>query len=271
MIESQIENFSVLRVSESGTNEIKDTVAREFPVTVIVNNKELVTLLCTPSDIKYLAIGFLTSEGLVKGKDEIKKILVDDRTGVVRVDITREISGEVLFRRLITSGCGRGAAFSSITDIGGKIQNIESSFQIATVRLFDIIKDFQKRSEIYLKTGGVHSAALCTTDGIIIFKEDVGRHNAVDKIFGECILKDIAINDHIILTSGRMSSEIVLKVANRNVPILVSRSAPTNIGLKAADDLGITMIGFARGKRMNVYTHKWRVITGGTGEAQGEV
>ncbi|MFU8796917.1 MAG: formate dehydrogenase accessory sulfurtransferase FdhD, partial [Dehalococcoidia bacterium] len=114
-------------------------------------------------------------------------------------------------------------------------------------------------SEIFRTTGGVHSAALCDARDILLFSEDIGRHNAVDKIFGRCLLDDISTDDRIVVTSGRISSEILLKVARRNIPIIISKSAPTNLGLKLAGDLGVTLIGFVRGKRMNVYTHDWRV------------
>jgi FdhD protein len=112
-------------------------------------------------------------------------------------------------------------------------------------------------------TGGVHSAALCDTRNIIVLSEDIGRHNAVDKIFGECILNDITTDDHIIITSGRVTSEILLKVAKRNIPIIVSKCAPTNLGVRLAADLGVTLVGFVRGKRMNVYTHAGRIATDG--------
>ncbi|NVL92945.1 MAG: formate dehydrogenase accessory sulfurtransferase FdhD, partial [Desulfobacterales bacterium] len=118
---------------------------------------------------------------------------------------------------------------------------------------------FQQYSKIYRITHGVHSAALCDAKNILVFADDIGRHNAIDKIFGQCLLEDIPTNDRIILTSGRISSEILLKVAKRNIPIIISKSAPTYLGVKLADDLGITLIGFVRGKKMNAYANDWRI------------
>jgi FdhD protein len=140
-------------------------------------------------------------------------------------------------------------------------RKVESKIEIQTLQVLALVKEFQHRSQIYRTTGGVHSAVLCDTGNIIVFSEDIGRHNAVDKIFGECLLNDIATDDRIIITSGRVSSEIVLKIARRNVPIIVSKSAPTDLGVRLANDLGVTLVGFVRGRRMNVYTHAGRIAT----------
>jgi len=253
-----IERFSILRVTEEGKRDTDDIVTKEFPLTIILNNQELVTLLCSPTDLKYLAIGFLSSEGLLKGKDEIKKIIVDDRRGVVRVETEGDkgFTNELVSKRLITSGCGKGASFYSAADVQRKIQ---SQLRISAHEVFDLANKFQHRSQVYRATGGVHSAALCNSKGILVFSEDIGRHNAIDKVFGECMLTDIPMDDCMIITSGRISSEILLKVAKRKIPIIISISAPTNLGVRLADDLGITLIGFVRGKRMNVYTNGWRL------------
>jgi len=262
MAEKDTERFPILRITEQGRRHSKDTVVTEFPLTIILNNRELVTLLCSPTDSKYLAIGFLASEGLLKSKDEIKKIIIDDRTGVVRVETKKGFASEPLFKRLITSGGGRGASFYSAADTQGRLK-VESQIGISASEVFALVKEFQQRSHVFRTTGGVHSAALCNTKSILVFSEDIGRHNAIDKIFGECLLRDIPTDNHIIITSGRISSEILLKIAKRNIPILISKSAPTNLGLKLASELGVTLIGFVRGQRMNVYANGWRITTDG--------
>jgi FdhD protein len=261
---SEVEKVPILRLAEEGESRADDVVVREFPLTIVLNNQELVTLLCSPKNLDYLAVGFLASEGLLKSKDEIKKITVDEQRGVVRVDTAEENkqAGELVFKRLITSGCGRGASFYSAADVVGYVK-VESPTKIAAVEVFELVREFQHRSQIFKTTGGVHSAALCDTKSILVFSEDIGRHNAIDKIFGECIVKDMTTNDRIIVTSGRVSSEILLKVAKRNIPLLISRSAPTDLGVKLAGDLGVTLIGFVRGKRMNVYANDWRVASHG--------
>ena len=263
-MDNETEKVSILKFTETGSSSIEDMVAKESPLTIILNNREVVTLLCSPENLRYLAVGFLFSEGLLKSKDEIKKILVDDRRGVVRLETEgdEELASDALFKRFITSGCGRGASFYSAIDAQDQVK-VESRVEISTLEVLALVHEFQHRSQIYRSTGGVHSAALCDIRDVLVFGEDIGRHNAVDKIFGECILNDIATDDHIIITSGRISSEILLKIARRNVPMIVSKSAPTNLGVRLANDLGVTLVGFVRGKRMNVYTHAERITTNG--------
>ena len=258
----EIERFPILRVTEQGRNETEDIVTKAPPLTIILNNRELVTLLCSPTNLEYLAIGFLFSEGLLNSKDEIKKIIADDRQGVVQVETekNKEPTGELLSKPLIASSGGRKAPFYSASDIQDEVK-VESQVAIAPHEVFALVNEFQHRSRLFKVTGGVHSAALCDTGGILVFSEDIGRHNAIDKVFGECILTDIPTDDRMIITSGRVSSDILLKVAKRKIPILISKSAPTDLGVRLADDLGITLIGFVRGKRMNVYTNRWRVVT----------
>ena len=260
MMTDEVREFTILRVTEEGRSEVEDVVATEFPLTIILDNQELVTMLCTPKDLKYLAIGFLYSEGLIQNKAEITKIILDDRKGVVRVETEGDkgIAREALFKRLITSGCGRGASFYSAADTTNQ-EKVESEMKISAAEVFALAREFQLRSQVYRATHGVHSAALCDTKNILIFTEDIGRHNAIDKIFGQCLLEDLPIDDRMIITSGRMSSEIVLKVARRNIPIVISKSAPTNLAVDLAARLGVTLIGFVRGRRMNVYANGWRV------------
>lgn len=257
----EIREFSILRVTEEGRREVEDVVAREFPLTIILNNQELVTLLCTPKDLKYLAVGFLSSEGLIRHKGDIRKIVLDDRRGVVRVETEGDMgeATELVFKRLITSGCGSGASFYRAADTTNQAK-VESEMRISAGEVFALAKEFQQSSQIYRVTHGVHSAAMCDTKDILIFAEDIGRHNAIDKIFGRCILEDMPTGDRMIISSGRISSEVVLKIARRNIPIVISKSTPTDLAVDLAARLGVTLIGFVRGKKMNVYTDGWRVI-----------
>jgi len=248
------ERFPVLRVTEKGRDNIVDVVVTEFPLTITLNNHEVVTLLCSPTNLRYLAAGFLFSEGLIESKDDIKEIKVDGEGGMVQVETAGFVSLPSS-RRLVTSGGGRGAPFYHQAQA-----KVESDIEISVGEAFTLLDEFVQRSAVFKATGGVHSAALCDTKSILVFSEDIGRHNAIDKVFGECLLKDIPTAGRLVITSGRVSSEILLKVAKRDVPVLISKSAPTNMGVRLASDLGITLIGFARGKKANIYTNEWRVV-----------
>jgi FdhD protein len=256
----ETERFSVLKFTEKGSSSIEDIVAKESPVTIILNNRKLVTLFCSPANLGYLAVGFLFSEGLLKNKKEIKSITVDEQQSVVRVEAEgcEGLARDVLPRKITASGFAKGASFDSAA-AARALPKVVSTIEISAAEVSGLVSKFQRCCRSYQTTGGVHSAALCDTRSIMVFSDDVGRHNAMDKVFGQCLLTDIPTDDRIVITSGRVSSDILLKVARRNAPIIVSKSAPTSLGLRLADDLGVTVVGFVRGKRMNVYTHAHRI------------
>ena len=254
------EMLSVEQVTEDGKQDARDLVARELPLAIILNNWEVVTLLCSPLDLSYLAVGFLFSAGLLESKDEIEKIAVDGQKGVVRVATREKKRADRLFgRQLIASGGGR--VMQCLSDASSPGQ-VTSRLRVSAAQVLALVRQFQHRSQIFRATGGVHNAALCDERDVLIFSEDIGRHNAVDKVLGRCILESLPTADRVVITSGRVSSEIVLKVAKMTIPILVSRSAATDLGVRLAGDLGLTLVGFARGDKMNVYTKGWRIITG---------
>lgn len=238
-----VEKHPILHVTHNRKKEIEGSVIREAPLTVFLNNKKLTTLLCYPKDIDYLTAGFLFSEGLIKGKDDIINLTVDNKNSAVHVE-TREKQNNA----------------------DASTQKAESQMQISAGDVLSLVHRFEHSSPVYLATHGAHSAALCDTKNILLFTEDVGRHNAIDKIFGECILKNIPTRDRLMITSGRIFLEILHKVARWGIPILISRAVPTNLGLRLADELGITLIGYVRKDSMNVYTHGWRVVTDGENE-----
>jgi len=248
------------RVTGDSRERVKDTVSREKPLTIILNGRELVTVLCTPVNLDYLAVGYLVSEGLLHTRENLKKVTIDDKRGVARVETEGEPepSADYLSQRLITSGCGGGPSFYRAADVIEPIE-FKTEVFIKAADIFSAMKDFQKRSDVFRDTGGVHGAAIRYPDGKLVFNEDIGRHNAVDKVFGECFLKEIPLAGCALLSSGRISSEILIKTARREIPLLASRSAPTDASVSLAERLGITLIGFVRGERMNIYAGAWRV------------
>ncbi|MDV2988614.1 MAG: formate dehydrogenase accessory sulfurtransferase FdhD [Dehalogenimonas sp.] len=250
-------SLSITRINENSPESLEDEVVREAALTIFFNDTELVTMLCSPAEERYLAAGFLAAEGLIENAGDILSLTLDETRGIARV-IARD-RGEAgrIWKRFISSGCGRGATFYSAADVASP--PVESSLTVRPGQIYRLMRAFQEQSEIFKSTGGVHAAALACGDTIELFSEDIGRHNAVDKVFGRCLLDNIATGDKMLLVSGRISSEILLKTARRRMPVLVSRSAPTDSGVKLAEKLGITLIGFVRGHRMNVYAHPERI------------
>jgi len=255
-----VERVDIVRIRQGKREELKDSIAREVPLTINLNKKELVTLLCTPKDIEDLVRGFLFTSGLVRERGGLKDIVLDEPKWTVWANTKKPLpESSLIFKRLYTSGCGKGTIFYNMADILHR-HKIESRFTISSQSILSLMQEFQRRSTLFMKTGAVHSAALSNGRDILIFREDIGRHSAVDKIIGRALVEEIDMRDKIILSSGRISSEILLKAQKCVIPIVISRGAPTNQAVKLARDLNITVVGFARGDRVNVYSGVERVI-----------
>jgi len=253
-------DVEVLRIDREGSGTRMERTAREFPLTIMLNGEQLVTVLCSPGDLEALAVGFLYSEGMIRTKEEITGLTLDGELGIVRIRTAEDKTqdGKLFMKRVLTTGCGRGMAFYSYADLERK-KKILSDLRVTPAEVLALSRRFQGNSELYRVTHGVHSAALCDTREILVFAEDIGRHNAVDKVLGRCLREKIAVTDRILMTSGRISSEILFKAAGSNIPVLISKSAPTDMGVELARELGITLIGFVRGGGMNVYAGEERV------------
>lgn len=254
-----LEVVKIVKIKGNDKEFVEDIVIEEIPLTLNVNDKELVTLLCTPTDLEDLARGFLFTSGLIKKSQDVKKIVINQEQWIAYIDLAdAAIMNDLIFKRLYTSGCGRGTLFYSVQDMVNR-SRIISDLKIETIKINALMADFQKKSELYLKTGGVHSAALADDKGILAFKEDIGRHNAIDKVIGQALKENISFENKIMITSGRISSEVLLKIQKCDIPIIISKSAPTNQAVKLAKDMGITLVGFARGNRMNIYSQEERI------------
>jgi len=237
-----------------------DVVAVELPLTVVLNESEVATLLCSPCDLEELAIGYLLSEGILSRESEIEDVLHNPRSGVVKVQVAElyVLLDGYQGGRLVGSGCANAVPLYREAD-GLDLNTVSSEYRITADRVVDLMGEFQKAGSTFRKSGGTHACAICTAEAISYFAEDIGRHNALDKIVGRCFLDGVSTGESVVLTTGRVSSEIVFKVGKLGVPILVSRSAPTSLAIEIAEKVGITIVGFARGSRMNSYCHGWRV------------
>ncbi|MBS4023826.1 MAG: formate dehydrogenase accessory sulfurtransferase FdhD [Dethiobacter sp.] len=260
-MDERVREKEISRVDDKGARDISDAVVVEAPLTIYLNGQEFVTLLCTPELTDMLAVGFLRSEGIIGDFSEIKTLKDDRENGFVFVETGGEKLAEKLYgKRTITSGCGKGTVFFSVLD-SLKSKPVSSPLTVTYKQVLELMGGLQENADLFRLTGGIHSAALCIPDKILYFCEDIGRHNAVDKILGLCLKENVPLNDKILVTSGRISSEILVKTAKIGIPILVSRSAPTTLSIELAEKLGITLIGFVRGRRFNVYSGTDRVIS----------
>lgn len=258
-----METFNILKIKNNNKEMVDDLVVEEVPLTLLIDNKEFVTLLCTPSDIEDLVRGFLFTSSLIHQAQDIEKIIIDRERWSVYIELAdKGVNTNFVFKRLYTSGCGRGMLFYSVQDISNR-RKVTSDLKLGIDKIVCLMLEFQKKSEGYLSTGGTHSAALGIENGILAFREDIGRHNAVDKIIGYWLSQRQDFQDKVMLTSGRISSDVILKIQKCMMPIIISRSAPTNQAIKLARDMGITLVGFARGNRMNIYSGEERIKLGG--------
>ncbi len=248
----------VVKGDEAGKDTV--SVVREAPLTIYLNGEELITLVTTGDANRELALGFLLSEGFLKDKEDLKSIREDSEAGTVEVEVTCDLSmvHELWQKRTVTSGCGKGATFYSVLD-SLHSSPLTGDIVVAPRQIYHLMKELNKLSELYRDTRGVHNSALATGKEILIFRDDIGRHNAVDKIRGAAFLEDSPLSDKILITTGRLTSEIVIKVAKMGVPILVSRSAPTTLALDLAGRVNLTLIGYVRGERLSVYAGHERV------------
>ena len=250
----------ILKVSGSNVEGVIDEVASELPVRLVLNNESLVTLLCTPAELEELAVGFLLSEGILHERSTIKKLTVDEKEMAVRIELSDLPADftKLFEKRTISSGCGKGITFTSYRTEADRRLAVKGHL-VTTGDIRRLLNTFRNISTLYLETGGVHSAALSDGKDILFFSEDIGRHNAVDKLIGKAFLKSVSIESKILLTSGRVTSEIMTKAGRNRFPILISRAAPSCMALSYAEDMGITLVGFARGDRMNIYTWPNRI------------
>lgn len=260
MLSKNTTKVPIAKIAGSSLVSTTDVVVREVAVTLFLNDQELATLVCSPDHLIELAVGFLCTEGILQDRVDLKEVKVNENDGLIWVETTGPAPAQETFlRRYITTCCGRGrSSFYFINDARGSCP-VTGALMVNAEEVLALCNQLEEAAILFKNTGGAHVAALSRPGEILLLYEDIGRHNAVDKIFGRCFLDGISMEDKVLVFSGRVSSEILIKVAKMGVPILVSRGAPTDLALDMAAELGVTVIGFARGERMNVYTHSQRI------------
>ena len=240
---------SIECLNEYGEN-IRLPVVKEIPLTIYLNKQEIVTAMTLGDMPDLLAVGYLLNQNMLKRDDVISGIDYDEELQVVIVRTERKTNYEKKMEKKIrTSGCAVGTVYGDIMDDFSSV-NLDKKTKIKTSWIYTISKKVNTRPSLYLKAGALHGCVLCQKDSPLIYVEDVGRHNAVDKIAGWMFLNKENANDKIFYTTGRLTSEMVIKTVQMGIPILISRSGFTESGVKLARQAGLTLIGRAKGKRM---------------------
>ena len=243
----------ILKYSAGEFEKVEDLLAVESRLSISINGHDVLSLYCTPLMVRELAVGLIMTEGIAEGLCMERMSILYEEDGV-RVEAHAD--GEVRTEGgVVTSGCVGGLTFNKKLSAAAK----DDPFSIRADELTGIFRSFQKRSELFNTTGCVHSAAISDGQDILAFAEDIGRHNAIDKCIGYTLIEGIALSGKLMLASGRLSSEIVSKCARWGLPMAVSRSAPTALAVRIAEENGITLVGFLRGERFNIYSHAHRV------------
>ena len=252
-----------LDLTTGNSNKITDIVAEEKPLHLFVNSAYWATILCSPSNLREMAIGHLLSEGILKSAEEIEEaeFKAEEQTCNVRmkrgVEVEKRLRLSRLHARIVTSACGSGSPYQ----YDRKPKKIDSKLKIKANVVFNSVNQLNFKAEIFRKTGGVHAAAVYNANGSIVgLAEDVGRHNAVDKVIGMAALRETDFSECFLTLSGRLSGDIVFKAAEVGLPIIASLAAALSSGIEMAERANLTLAGFVRGKRMNIYTFPERIL-----------
>ena len=246
-------------INEAGEN-IEIPVVKEIPLTIYLNKQEIVTAMTLGDMPDILAVGYLLNQNMLQRDDVISEIDYDEDLQVVIIRTKRTTNYEKKMEKKIrTSGCAVGTVYGDIMDDFSSV-NLNKDAKIKTSWIYAISKKVNTRPSLYLKAGALHGCVLCKNDSPIIYVEDVGRHNAVDKIAGWMFLNKENASDKIFYTTGRLTSEMVIKTVQMGIPILISRSGFTESGVQLAKESGLTLIGRAKGKRMIIANGIERVI-----------
>lgn len=241
------DRFSYERWSRASTH-----VPSEMALAISVNRQELVTILCTPTKLNCLVLGFLYAEGIISGLGDVASLRVCEEESLADVRLT-DPAVKLPRQRTLTSGCGAGATFKT------RGQRIDSDLMATPKEILWLMDRLQKQMVLYRLGGGVHASALCDTKNLLVVAEDIGRHNTLDKIQGECLLRTLATGDRLLLSTGRVSSEMLLRASKMRVPIVVSRHSSTGSAVSLARDLGIALVSRARGGGLSVFSHPERL------------
>jgi len=247
-----------LRIKGSQADEVAGEVVSEQPLTVWVNGERFITLLCSPMKLEALVIGYLWMEKVIGALTDVTRMDVSAVDG--RADVTLRHPVVLPTERILTSGCGGGITFRIDHRL---FPRLTSTLRVRPAQLAAAMKDLYNAAVHYQRSRGIHGAALSDGDRLLVVAEDVGRHNAVDKVKGEALRAGIPTEGRILLSTGRISSEMLLKAARMGVPLVASRTSPTEMAVGLAEQLNVTVCGYVRPDGLNVYAGDAVVLDSG--------
>ena len=259
--EADIEIFDIHVYENDGFRKASADVIKEVPLEIFLNGQKIITLACNGNHAADLAVGFLRSEGFIRDAADLLQLEVSDERRAVSVSTKGEAcmpsNGKNAGKTIASSGA-RSWVRDDIRDSSKSV--FENRIYISPKIAFTLVEKLVGSSHFHAITGGTHSSALAQGENIIVLREDIGRHNTIDMLGGYALLNTIDCSDKIIVRTGRVSLEIVNKVWNLGIPLIISLSVPTSTAIHASMEAGITLIGSVRGGKMNVYSHEWRVV-----------
>ena len=252
-----------INLSTKTSKKVADYVAEEKPLHLFLNTTYRATILCSPLNLKEMAVGHLLSEGILKSTAEIEEVNLKETEGScyvklkAKVNVDERLSLSRLHQRVVTSACGDQSTYQ----YKRKPAKVTSNLKVKAEVVFNSVNQLNFKAEVFRQTGGVHAAAIYTADGsMVALAEDVGRHNAVDKVIGMAALKQTLFGECFLTSTGRLSGDIVFKASKVGLPIVASLGAALDSGVAMAEAANLTLAGFVRGKRMNIYTCDERIL-----------
>jgi len=255
----------VIKVVEDKSYDCDELLVCEYSLTIFLNKKRLATLLCSPEKLRELTLGFLRTERLITSLDDVLNFNLDEEKGTVEVEtVNKDASRESFFSKKVDLESIKG---TNTTNVSGaqnflnevNCEPVKSDICLDVNKIYAFMAEDLDYSVVFKTTGGVHCVALCDSQKIKVIAEDVARHNALDKVIGEALTKEIYLKDKIIILSGRVSLEMILKAAKLQIPVIISKSAPTSLSVALAKKVNITLVGFVRGNKMNIYSNAERI------------
>ncbi|MGE4553819.1 MAG: formate dehydrogenase accessory sulfurtransferase FdhD [Desulfovibrionaceae bacterium] len=255
--------YNVLEYRDARFDTVPVNAIREVPLTIVLNGREVVTLLCSGRDSRHLALGFLKSDAFVQHMDEVLDLTLTDHGDrqVARVEVAGDPWAGRRLSRSVTSGCGKGTNFErNVATISRRRLGEDRRLRVRPAEILGLVAELHARSALYRVTRGCHNAALCGPEGMLLFREDIGRHNAIDMIIGHCFEHGVPTGERFIVSTGRVASEILLKVVRMGIPMLVSTAVATSFSVDLARRTGVTLVGNAGTDSFWVYNDPGRIV-----------